>query len=79
MNRRIILLVVIVLLVGMAFSSRWLAQAADQPVTPAYRLELVAARTMVVSSGGDYRLLLPESPSGTGTPCCCAYLPCVRK
>lgn len=33
-----------------------------------------------VAAGGDYRLLsMPLSPSGTGTQCCCTYLPCLLK
>ena len=33
-----------------------------------------------ISSGGGYHILaLPLSPSGTGTQCCCTYLPCLLK
>lgn len=31
-----------------------------------------------ISSGGGYHVMaLPLSPGGTGTPCCCTYLPCL--
>ena len=33
-----------------------------------------------ISSGGGYHILaLPLNPSGTGTQCCCTYLPCLLK
>ncbi len=33
-----------------------------------------------VSVGGGYQLWsVPLSPSGTGTQCCCTYLPCLLK
>jgi len=70
-------------------SDRALAQS-DQPaisqyrVAPrsasggAYRLSGADWQVKGASSGGEYRLQGPSSPSG-GTPCCCNYLPCVRK
>lgn len=30
-----------------------------------------------VVSGTGYHLTSPSSPAGTGTPCCCSYLPCI--
>jgi|GEM_PF-908307 hypothetical protein len=33
-----------------------------------------------IASGGGYQIMaLPLSPSGTGTQCCCTYLPCLLK
>lgn len=33
-----------------------------------------------ISSGGGYHIMaLPLSPGGTGTQCCCTYLPCLLK
>jgi hypothetical protein len=43
-----------------------------------YRLTGFGWQVSGSSSGGGYRLLGPASPS-SGTPCCCNYLPCVRK
>ncbi len=31
------------------------------------------------ATGGAYQLLAPASMEGTGTPCCCMYMPCVKK
>lgn len=31
------------------------------------------------TGGGSYRLNLVSAVRGTGTPCCCSYLPCVLK
>ena len=74
---------------GVILSDKALAQS-DQPaisqyrVAPraasggAYRLSGAGWQVKGSSSGGAYRLQGPVSPSG-GTPCCCNYLPCVRK
>ncbi len=44
-----------------------------------YRLAGTAWQASGVASGGGYRLAGPASPTGTGTPCCCNYLPCVLR
>jgi hypothetical protein len=31
------------------------------------------------ASGGGYRLASPLALAGTGTPCCCTYLPCLLR
>ena len=31
------------------------------------------------ASGGGYRLASPLALAGTGTPCCCIYLPCLLR
>ena len=31
------------------------------------------------TSGGSYRLEVVSALRGTGTPCCCSYLPCALK
>jgi len=79
MNRRIMILVVITLVVWLALGGWWLAQAASHPEAAAYRLETGGIRVVGVSSGAGYRLELPGSTSGGGTPCCCAYIPCIWK
>ena len=77
MKRRLLLLLATVLIVGLVLGS-WLVRAESAP--PAiYRLEAAGLRASGASSGGGYRLLLPGSPTGTGTPCCCTYLPCLRR
>jgi hypothetical protein len=43
-----------------------------------YNLSGIEWQVSGSSSGGKYLLHGPSSPS-TGTPCCCSYLPCVRK
>lgn len=45
------------------------------------RYHLVATRWQAsgIAGGGGYRLVSPVSPTGTGTPCCCNYLPCVLR
>ncbi|MBN1814877.1 MAG: hypothetical protein JXA14_23760 [Anaerolineae bacterium] len=42
-----------------------------------YYLTSQAWRVGGVASSEEYHLVSPASPTGTGTPCCCAYLPCV--
>lgn len=34
-------------------------------------------RILGTAAGAVYELAPGAEPSGTGTPCCCAYLPCV--
>ena len=78
---------------GVSIPDKALAQSAaqsDQPIIAHYRVSLGTAtggdyrlsglewQVRGSSSGGAYRLQGPASPS-SGTPCCCNYLPCVRK
>ena len=78
MNRRLLLLLTIALVMGLAVGS-WLARAESAPEAASYHLESGGLRAIGASSGGGYRLLLPEAGTGSGTPCCCTYLPCVRR
>jgi len=78
MNRRLLLLLTIVLVMGLALGS-WLARAESAPEAASYHLESGGLRVMGASSGGNYRLLPLEASAGDGTPCCCTYLPCVRR
>ena len=80
MNRRLILLLVVALLVSLALGGWLLAQAASPPPGEVgYRLETGGWRVQGVASGPGYRLELPGASSGTGTPCCCTFMPCVRR
>ena len=78
MNRRLLLLLTIALVLGLALGS-WLARAESSPEAASYHLQSGGLRVMGASSGGSYRLLSPEAAVSTGTPCCCTYLPCVRR
>lgn len=42
-----------------------------------YRLASITWQAQGLAGGG-YRLV-PSLPAGTGTPCCCTYLPCVLR
>ena len=44
-----------------------------------YRLTSQVWQVGGVASSERYHLVSPASPTGTGTPCCCTYLPCVLK
>jgi hypothetical protein len=44
-----------------------------------YHLTSTTWQARGIASGGGYRLAVPASPAGTGTPCCCTYLPCVLR
>lgn len=50
-------------------------------VTTGGRYHLTSAIWQVdgASSGGNYHLTALLGPTGTGTPCCCTYLPCVLR
>lgn len=81
----ILLALVALLLVG---SAAW-AQSGGPPlaytVQPGtasgggYRLSGVTWQVRGTAGGGGYRLAAVVSPAGTGTPCCCTYLPCVLR
>ena len=86
--RIVILLTIIALLLG---GSVAMAQSSgqDPPVLYAVRQGVIAGEgyhltslTWQVSgaaSGTGYHLANPSSPAGTGTPCCCTFLPCVLR
>jgi hypothetical protein len=44
-----------------------------------YRLTGQTWQVRGVADGGGYRLAVSLSPAGTGTPCCCIYLPCALR
>lgn len=56
------------------------ASAYGDSARPIYHLSGAVWQVQGVSGGGRYELLtLPLSPNGTGTQCCCNYLPCLSK
>jgi hypothetical protein len=55
---------------------------AVQPGTAAggaYQLKGADWSVRGTASGGNYQLDVVNAASGTGTPCCCSYLPCLLK
>ena len=44
-----------------------------------YHLTSLTWQVSGTANGAGYHLANPSSPTGTGTPCCCTYLPCVRR
>jgi hypothetical protein len=44
-----------------------------------YRLANRTCQMHGLASGGGYSLAGPAGTAGTGTPCCCSYLPVIRK
>ena len=86
--RTAILLVVIVCLLS---GSVALAQSDEPPSAAQYVMTQGAASGGIyhltsqpwqvhgVAGNGAYRLTVPLSPTGTGTPCCCTYLPCLQR
>ena len=88
MKTRVILTVIATLLllgtVALAHSGEqappsWYVVA--QEVTSGGHYHLVGLTWQVsgISSGGNYRLLGPESPTLRGRGCCCSFLPCTLK
>lgn len=84
--RTIVSLIVVLLLLGGAA----LAQSSESPpvqyaVTQRaisgglYRLTSQAWQVRGVADGDGYHLTVSLRPTGTGTPCCCSYLPCMLK
>jgi hypothetical protein len=84
--RTIVLLIVILLLLGGAA----LAQSSEPPPVQyavaqgvasggLYRLTSQVWRVRGVADGDGYHLTVLLEPTGTGTPCCCSYLPCMLK
>jgi hypothetical protein len=84
--RTIVLLIVVLLLLGGAA----LAQSREPPPVQYavaqgavsgghYRLASQAWQVRGVADGDGYHLMVLLGPTGTGTPCCCNYLPCVLR
>ncbi|RCK76815.1 MAG: hypothetical protein ANABAC_3240 [Anaerolineae bacterium] len=79
----ILLIILALLLVGSAA----LAQSSGLPgyivqgtsSCDRYHLTGTTWQARGIASGGEYRLAGLTSPTGTGTPCCCSYLPCVLR
>jgi hypothetical protein len=44
-----------------------------------YHLTSLTWQVSGVTSGTGYHLASPSSPTGTGTQCCCSYLPCMMR
>ena len=44
-----------------------------------YQLASFGWQVRGVSAGAGYHLKSAVQPAGTGTPCCCTFLPCVVK
>ncbi len=89
MKARIVILMLIFVL--MLSGSVVMAQSSEPGSSKQYTLQpgliidkgyqLTSLTWQVSGAAGDerYRLLSPNSPTGTGTPCCCSHLPCVMR
>ncbi len=55
-----------------------IALAATDARASAYASSIATAPSFS-AAGGGYVLLLPVEVQGTGTPCCCMHLPCIKK
>jgi len=44
-----------------------------------YYLTSIKVQVLGITSGGGYYLSNPFSITGSGTPCCCNYLPCILR
>ncbi len=56
------------------------ALAANNSPQKVYHLSGAVWQVQGVSVGEGYQLItLPLGPTGTGTQCCCSYLPCILK
>jgi hypothetical protein len=86
--RIVILIVVLALLLGgsaaMARSSEQgspALRAAQQDMMSGegYHLTRLTWQVSGAASGTGYSLVSPGGPTGTGTQCCCSYLPCVLR
>ena len=84
--RTIVLLIVVLLLL----SGAALAQSSEPPPVQyavvqgavsggLYRLTSRAWQVRGAADGDGYHLTVLLGPTGTGTPCCCSYLPCMLK
>ena len=83
MKKRTILLLTIIVLLFVSSPALAQSTAARYPHGSApvlrYTLTTLALQRQAVARGGGYRLLAPSKPAGTGTPCCCNYLPLIRR
>lgn len=62
------------------FSRSQTAYASGDSAQAVYHLSGAVWQVQGVSGGEGYKLAtLPLSPGGTGTQCCCTYLPCLLK
>ena len=81
-TQTIILLTIIAILFvsspALAQSTAALYQHGSSPVVR-YTLTTLPVHSEALARGGGYRLLAPSRPAGTGTPCCCNYLPLIRR
>ena len=83
---RMIVLSAVILLV---LSGSVLAQLSTPPPIPSavagvaaggnYRLAVQTWQVRGATEGGNYQLAAPTSLMGTGTPCCCVFIPCVLR
>ena len=85
--RTIVSLVVVLLLLGGATLAQSreplpVQYAVTQGATVSgglYRLTSQAWQVRGAADGDGYHLTVLLEPTGTGTPCCCSYLPCMLK
>ncbi|RCK72948.1 MAG: hypothetical protein ANABAC_1093 [Anaerolineae bacterium] len=84
-KRRFALLVLMVLLLAVGVMAIYPASAHSlfrQPDSrsPVYQVSGAIWQFQGLSAGEAYRVMAnPLEPSGTGTQCCCTYLPCLLK
>lgn len=90
MNRQWVFLVVVTLAATLALGGLALAQAGKDE-GGGYAVEMTGAagggyaldgggwQVQGSASGGGYHLLAATNPAGSGTPCCCTYMPCILR
>jgi len=90
MNKRLILMLIVALTVALALNGMALAQA-DKDQAGAYSVQIEGAsggnyhldsggwRVEGVAGGPGYHLEAVSAPAGSGTPCCCTYLTCIKR
>ena len=87
-KKRLIYLGIVALVCTLTLSGILLVQAPDFPQSPTasqtqstsisgYHLETGEWQVQGIASGTGYQLSTSATPNGTGTPCCCAYMPCI--
>jgi hypothetical protein len=88
MNKRLILMLVVVLIVALALNGMALA---DKDQAGAYGVQIEAAsggsyhldsggwRVHGVAGGAGYHLEAVSAPAGSGIPCCCTWLTCIQR
>jgi hypothetical protein len=88
MRRHTVLIAVAILVCALLLAGVVVAQSGAGPLYAVargtasgghYRLTSPSWQVSGAASGTGYHLANPSSPAGTGTPCCCTYLPCVRR